>query len=276
VIDKDEEKASSAQSEAEVAVVDVVEGQEVRKYLEGADYVFHLAAITDHELSFKVPSLVNRNNILGTMEVLRECSRAGIKRMIYTSSAGVYGEAVKVPIGESHQTTPISPYGITKLVAERYCYAFHRSFGLPTTSLRLFNVYGPGQRPESYSAVITRFFSGVSKGAATIYGDGEQTRDFVFVDDVVDALIAAAGSDAAVGEVMNIGSGTGTTVNRLLSMVCDLIGETPSIEREAQRPGQIYRSEADISLARKLIGYQPKTTLTDGLRRYGDWLKRGG
>ncbi len=275
VIDKDEEKISTAPRKAEVVIQDVTEGEKIGRYFKNASCIFHLAAITDYELSFKAPSLINKNNILGTLEVLRQGSRLGVGRVIYTSSAAVYGEALAVPINESHQTKPISPYGISKLTAEHYCHTFHRSFGLGTTSLRLFNVYGPGQVSGSYSGVITRFFSGISdEGAVTIYGNGEQTRDFVFIDDVVDALVAAAGSDSAVGRTMNVASGSGTTINQLLSAISELSGREASVRHEAPRRGEIYRSEADTSLAQKIIGYRPRTSLDAGLRKYRDWLRR--
>jgi len=271
VIDKDERKKSPSHEKAKVVVEDVSHGDRIAKWLEGADVVFHLAAITDYELSLKAPSLVNRNNILSTLEILRASPKGA--KIVYTSSAAVYGEADELPVSEAHRTRPISPYGVSKLIAENYCYAYNRSFGLRTTCLRLFNVYGPGQSSGPYSSVVTKFFKGLSEGEVTIYGDGSQIRDFVYIGDAVDALLMAAQNDETVGRTMNIGSGTATTVTDLLSIISEICDRPPAkIRYEGRRPGEISRSQADIALARKLMGFEPKTSIRDGLKKYYGWL----
>jgi len=248
---------------------DIRNRNHVKKALEGVDLVFHLAAIVNVELSIKKPILVNEVNVCGTLILLRESLRSKVKRFIYVSSCAVYGRPVYLPINEEHPTKPLSPYGVSKLASEDYCRIFHEIYGLETVILRVFNVYGPRQATGPYSGVITKFINRLKDGKPPIiYGDGEQTRDFIYVEDVADALLQAAKCKNCAGEVINVGSGEETSINQLLKIVCELLErqEIKPIYAEP-RMGEVKRSCADIRKAEKLLGFKPKYSLEEGLRK---------
>jgi len=229
----------------------------------GADLVVHAAAYVSVEESVEKPELYMENNVLGALSVARACLEAGVP-LLYFSSASVYGEPQRLPIDESHPTKPLSPYGLSKLFGEQIL-ELYRGQGLEYTIFRLFNVYGPGQT-SSYAGVVTRFIERALAGEKlTIYGDGTQTRDFVHVTDVARAVELVLEKGAS-GEVFNIASGKPTTINELALLVRKLACPDCGVEYQPPRPGDIKHSYADISKARKTLGFEPKIGLEDGLR----------
>ncbi len=252
--------------------VDFVEGDIrdaslVRKSLDGVSMVVHLAALTSVPFSVENPDLTFDVNLLGTLNLLRSSIEARVARFVFVSSCAVCGDPEFLPVNEQAPTNPISPYAESKLVAERYCLGFNERQLLRSVVLRFFNVYGPRQGMNDYSGVITRFINSSRQGLPlVIYGDGSQTRDFVNVNDVVEAVLASMDRDDAVGEVFNIGSGKPTSINELAKTVLDLTGVDLKIRYESSRAGDIRNSYADISKAKKLLGYEPKNSLRAGLR----------
>ncbi len=230
-----------------------------------ARYVFHQAAIPSVPRSIEDPQASHEVNATGTLNVLIAARDAGVRKVICASSCAIYGDTQTLPIGENVPPNPQSPYAATKLAGEYYCHVFHEVYGLPTVCLRYFNVYGPRQDPESqYAAVIPLFISrALDNRSFVIYGDGEQTRDFTYVKDVVDVNILAAESDAA--GVYNVGRGERVTVNKLAGIVIGLAGNSVEPVYEQPRPGDILHSLADISRARE-FGYEPKYDLEEGLK----------
>jgi UDP-glucose 4-epimerase len=237
----------------------------VKNVFQGIDYVFHQAAIPSVPRSIEHPRPTHEANITGTLNVLLAAKDNGVKKVIYASSCAVYGDTPTLPVREDMFPNPQSPYAVTKLAGEYYCQVFHQVYGLPTVCLRYFNVYGPRQDPTSqYAAVIPMFIQKVlDDRPPIIFGDGEQTRDFAFVKDVVEANILAAESDAA--GVYNIGRGERVSINRLAKLVIKLVGNSVEPAHEEPRPGDIRHSLADISKARQ-FGYDPKYNLEEGLR----------
>jgi len=230
----------------------------------GVDFVFHLAALPSVPRSIKDPQATNEVNITGTLNVLLAARDNNVKKVIYASSSSVYGDTPTLPKREDMPPNPRSPYALTKLVGEYYCHIFHQIYALPTTCLRYFNIYGMRQNPDSqYAAVIPRFVARVSRDEPPIiYGDGEQTRDFTFVRDAVEATILAAESDAS--GVFNIGSGNRITINDLAKLIARLLATSAKPIYQEPRPGDIRHSLADISKARN-FGYNPKYSLEAGL-----------
>jgi len=249
---------------------DVRNVEDIREAIRGVDVVFHLAAVVNVSLSVENPLLVNDVNVRGTLNLLGEGLRENVQRFIYVSTCAVYGEARCLPINEEHPMMPTSPYGISKFAAEHYCKIFHRIHGLETGCLRLFNVYGPRQSESPYSGVITQFVGRLRQGKPpVVYGDGEQTRDFVYVQDVVDACMLVMGCERCVSEVINVGTGKPTTVNELAEVLIGLFKEsTVKPEYAPPRAGEIQHSYADISKAERILGYKPKFTLRQGLRMF--------
>ncbi len=238
----------------------------LRKLFSGVDYVFHQAAIPSVPRSIKNPKASHNVNITGTLNVLLAARDEGVKKVVYASSAAVYGDSPTLPKVEDMTPNPLSPYAVTKLMGEYYCEVFHNIYGLNTICLRYFNVYGPRQDPNSqYAAVIPKFIDNLLAGKPpVIFGDGEQSRDFAFVGDVAEANILAAESQAT--GVFNIGSSIRVTINQLTQMIIKLVGN--SAVRPAyveQRSGDILHSLADISRARS-FGYHPKYSLEQGLK----------
>ncbi len=200
---------------------------------------------------------------------MEESLKLNLKRFVYLSSCAVYGDPVYLPIDEEHPTRPLSPYGVSKLTAEHYCRVFYKIYGVQTVCLRLFNVYGPRQSSGPYSGVITKFTDRLKRGESPIiYGDGEQTRDFIFTDDVVDACLHAISCKNCVGEAINVGSGMETSINKLARTISSLFGMR-KIKPVYTKPriGEVRRSCADISKAKKLLGLKPKVSLEEGLRK---------
>jgi UDP-glucose 4-epimerase len=233
-------------------------------------HVFHLAAQAGVRKSWGRDFDVYTSNNIGATQVLLEaCAGAGVDRVVYASSSSVYGDLVAMPMREDALPQPVSPYGVSKLAAEQLCYLYHVNFGVPTVSLRYFTVYGPRQRPDMG---FYRFLRAVIEGRPiTVYGDGEQTRDFTFVDDAVSATIAAAVQGVA-GRVYNIGGGSRVSLNRVLAIIGRVAGREPVLSREADQKGDMRHTYADTTLARADLGFQPTVDLERGLAAEYEWL----
>ena len=238
----------------------------LQKLFKGVDHVFHQAAIPSVPKSIENPLASHEANVTGVLNVLIAARDSGVKKVIYASSCAVYGDTPTLPQGEDMLPSPQSPYAVNKLAGEYYCQVFSQTYGLATVCLRYFNVYGPRQDPGSqYAAVIPRFIRGALEGGSlTIFGEGEQTRDFIFVKDVVEANILAA--EGTANGVFNIGGGQGITINELANLVLDITGSKVAPSYQEPRPGDIRHSLADITKA-KTFGYEPKYSLEEGLRQ---------
>jgi len=254
--------------------VELVEGSirdadKVRGAMEGVDYVFHHAAIASVPRSVDDPISSNQVNVCGTLRVLMEARDAKVSKVVFASSSASYGAAPSEIKREQALPAPLSPYAVTKLTGEMYCRNFWLNYRLPTCSLRYFNVYGPRQDPSSdYAAVIPRFITAAMAGRPlTIFGDGEQTRDFVFVKDVVQANILAATDEEHHGEVFNVASQEKVTINQLAAQVLRSLGlkEEGNIVHQGERKGDVKHSLADIGKARSMLGYSPAYGLNEGL-----------
>jgi len=238
----------------------------VRKSLDGIGTVIHMAALVSVPLSIENPALTFDINLLGTLNMLRTSIEKHINRFVFISSCAVCGDPASLPVTEKTEAHPISPYAESKLIGERYCLGFSERQMLRSVVLRFFNVYGPRQGMNEYSGVITRFIERCkNKLPMTIYGDGFQTRDFVNVEDVARAVSISVKSKVD-GEVFNIGSGHATSINELAKTILELADIDLEICHEKSRSGDIRASYADISKARKLLGYKPQVSLRDGLR----------
>jgi UDP-glucose 4-epimerase len=245
----------------------------LEEIFEGCQYVFHLAAETSVPKSVEDPIYTNETNINGTVKVLEAAKNTGVKKVVFSSSSAVYGETKSLPINEDTPLNPISPYAISKVTGELYCRAYTELYGLSTISLRYFNVFGPRQDPNSqYAAVIPIFINKMLKNErSVIYGDGEQSRDFVFVKNVVDANILAAESKQT-GE-FNIGLGKSTTINELYEIIKNLIGKDIEPLYKNERPGDIKHSVADISKA-KLLNFKPEKKFEKELNETINFFKK--
>jgi UDP-glucose 4-epimerase len=253
--------------------VEIVEG-ELRSYervhaaMRGVEVVYHLGALGSVPRSVQDPLTSSAVNVEGTLNVLLAARDEGVRRVIYASSTSVYGTSRELPTVESSPTDPISPYGVTKLAAERYCISFSRVYhSFESVVLRYFNVFGPRQSPRSqYAAAVPLFIAAIDAGAPiTIYGDGEQSRDFTYVRNVVDATILAADAQGASGRAFNIAAGSPASVNHVAETIGDILGKPVEKLFEPPRPGDIRDSWADISAARETLGYEPRVDLAAGL-----------
>jgi UDP-glucose 4-epimerase len=254
----------------------ITDPEAVAKAARGADYVIHLAARTSVPRSVKDPVETNRINIDGTLNVLVAARDAKVKRLVYAASSSAYGETPTLPKVETMQATPLSPYGVTKYVGELYAQVFGRVYGLENVSLRYFNVFGPRQDPTSqYSGVLSRFSLALLEGAQPqVYGDGEQSRDFTYIENVVDLNLRACEAAGASGKVFNGGTGARITLNQVLQTLGKISGKNAIAKYEAPRTGDILHSQADITEARKVLGYEPKVNFEQGLRRTWEWYEK--
>jgi UDP-glucose 4-epimerase len=232
-----------------------------------ADAIIHTAAQISVKKSIEDPVFDAENNISGTLNLLEAARRSDIRRFIYMSSAAVYGMPVSLPINEEHPTKPLSPYGLSKLTGERYAMLYHSLYGLPVVCLRPFNIFSPRQRSDSpYSGVITKFIEKVrSDQNPVIFGDGEQTRDFVYIEDVVDAIFNMMENERAVGEVFNIGTGNPTKIKELAETIIEVCDKKLVPEFAPGLKGDIRESYADIAKAKKVLGYRSRYSLEQGL-----------
>jgi UDP-glucose 4-epimerase len=244
---------------------DVRDRRVLEEAMADADVVFHQAGLVGVAESVDAPVRANCVNVGATVTLLDLARRHDV-RVVLASSAAVYGRPERVPITEDHPTEPTSPYGVDKLAADHYARVFAEVYGLPTVALRYFNVYGPRQRDSDYGAVVAAFLRRVAAGEPlVVHGDGSQTRDFVHVDDVVEANRLAAETDRT-GRAYNVGSGESTSIARLAELVRSLADRPVEIEHGEPRTGDIDHSEADLSRSRELLGYHPSVSLREGLR----------
>jgi UDP-glucose 4-epimerase len=255
------------QERVELIRTEVTDPDEIMEHFEGIDIVYHLAADVNVQRSMEEPAHTMMVNVVGTNAVLEAASKTGVKRAVFTSSAAVYGDG-EVPVSERQKTKPVSIYGLTKENGEEICRIYNNVFKFPVVVLRLMNMYGPRQRADSpYSGVISLFARKIKNGEpVTIYGDGEQTRDFLYVTDAVDALTLAAEKNVA-GKIINVGTGKEVSVNRLVRILGEITGKNPQVIHAPPRKGDIVRSYADISLARELLGFSPSVSIEDGMRQ---------
>jgi UDP-glucose 4-epimerase len=255
--------------------VEVVEG-ELRSYervhnaTRRAEVVYHLGALGSVPRSVQDPLTSNAVNVEGTMNVLLAARDEGVRRVVFASSSSVYGAQSELPMTESLRADPISPYGVAKLAAERYCVSFSRVYeSFEAVVLRYFNVFGPRQSPHSqYAAMVPLFITAIAGGEpVTVYGDGEQSRDFTYVDNVVEATILAADADGASGRIFNVAAGSPATVNAMAEAIGRVCGRPVERRFEPRRPGDIRDSWADLGQAREVLGYEPSVGLDEGLQR---------
>jgi len=255
---------------------DIRDKDSLRKLFRGIDYVIHLAAISSTAYSSAHPEETNEVNIAGTINVLAAAAENKVKRLVFASSAAVYGNAVGLPKKESSISQPVSPYGKAKLMCEHLCRLFYETFGLKSIILRFFNVYGPKASSSSpYSGVISIFISKLlSKKRPVILGDGNQTRDFVYVEDVIRAIIASLNSPnkKIINSPINIATGKSASVNKMLKLLCVLLKQNVKPLHKEHRKGDIKHSLASITKARKEIKYRPRYSLEEGLKKTLNWL----
>jgi nucleoside-diphosphate-sugar epimerase len=271
---RDENLAALA-GRAEIIEGDVRDLATVRAAVAGVEVVFHEAAIASVPWSVADPLMTLEVNVTGTQHVLLAARDARVRRVVCASSSAVYGDAPELPKREDMPPCLLSPYALHKLTSESLCALFTRLYGLETVALRYFNVYGPRQDPASeYAAVIPRFLETLLQGGRpTVFGDGEQTRDFTYIADVVEANLLAATAPAAVSAAVNIGRGERISLNSILRTMCELLGVAVAPEYGPPRAGDVRDSQADISLARRLLGYDPVVPLAEGLARTLDALQ---
>jgi len=261
----------------EVIEADIRDLQSVWHAVKEVDFVLHQAALPSVARSVNEPITSNEVNTSGTLNMLVAARDAGVKRFIFATSSSIYGDTPVLPKREDMVPSPLSPYAATKLIGEHYCRIFYNLYGLETVSLRYFNVFGPGQDPSSqYSAAIPKFINAIIKGELiTIYGDGEQSRDFTYVQNVVNANLLACEIPNASGDVMNIACGTGITLNQLISTIEIELGIKANMVYGNAKPGDVKHSCADISKAQALINYKPLISFEEGLAKTIKWFMNG-
>ena len=269
------EFAKDLGSQLEVVEGDIRDLETCRRAAHGVELVFHQAALPSVQRSVEDPVTSHQVNATGSLHVLTAAREAGVRRLVYASSSSVYGDNPELPKLETHETRPLSPYAISKLAGEQYARVFCQLFGFETVALRYFNVFGPRQDPDShYSAVIPRFIRTLMRGEAPdIYGDGEQSRDFTYVANVVEANLLAATAADAPGRVFNIALGGRVSLNLLLEQLGRIMGTPARARYLPPRPGDIKHSQAGIEEARRVLGYRGRVALEDGLSRTVEHFK---
>lgn len=246
----------------------------IREALEDVEVVYHFVSTTLPKTSNDDPIYDVRSNLVDTIQLLETCVERGVCKVVFASSGGtVYGVPETVPINEDHPTEPISSYGIVKLAIEKYLHLFHHLHGLDYTVLRISNPYGPCQNPEGQQGAVSVFLNRIYTGSpVTIWGDGSVVRDYLYVSDVVDALLLAAGEETT-RKVFNIGSGRGVSLNELLHLMAEVVGEQPEVRYQPGRPLDVPASVLDVSRAREELGWRPKTELAEGIARTWEWVR---
>lgn len=270
-----ESNLDSVRSKIEFRIGTIIDLATVQSACKGADYAIHLAARASVPKSVDDPIETNTVNVDGTLNVLVAARDAKVRRFVYAASSSVYGESETLPKTEVMPAEPISPYGISKYIGELYAQVFGRVYGLENASVRYFNVFGPRQEPRSqYSGVLSRFmFAVIHNEPPIIFGDGEQSRDFTYIDNVVDETLRACDAPEASGKAFNGGTGARITLNDVVKLLQKITGKKICAKYEPPRNGDILHSQADISLARKVLGYEPSVLFEEGLRRTWDWYK---
>ena len=254
---------------------DLADAAIAARAVEGIDYVLHQAAIPSVPRSVNDPVTSNRANVDATLNVLVAARDAGVKRLVFAGSSSEYGNSPTLPKHEDMPFSPLSPYALQKVVGTQYCQMFTRLYGFETVVIRYFNVFGPRQDPSSpYSGVISLFSTALIEGRQpVIYGDGEQTRDFTYVANVVDGVLRACTAPTAAGEVINVACGTRISLNELLRVMNRVVGTNLQAIYKDARAGDVKDSQADISKAKSLLGYTPSVSLEEGLRHTLDWCR---
>jgi UDP-glucose 4-epimerase len=252
---------------------DIRDENAVAYAMKGAEVVFHLASSVGNKRSIEQPLSDAEINVIGTIKVLEAARQSGVRKIVASSSAGIFGELKKLPIREDHPVEPDTPYGSTKLCMEKLCLSYAKLYNIEAVCLRYFNVYGPNQRFDAYGNVIPIFVFKILRGETiTVFDDGEQTRDFINVRDVVQANIRAAMTRGVSG-AFNTGSGGRITINRLVKMLQEISKIPIKVEYTHPRPGDVRDSLAEINAAKAAFGFAPSVSLEDGLREYIDWVK---
>jgi len=249
---------------------DITDTNLLRRVIDSdVEFVYHEAAQAGVRISVENPFKPNNVNVLGTLNVLKASLDAGVKRVINASSSSVYGKVQYLPFDEAHPTMPVSPYGVSKLAAEHYCRVFYEVYGLPTVSLRYFTVYGPRMRPDLAISIFTGKM--LAHEPITVYGDGEQTRDFTYIDDIVRVNRKLLETSAADGYAMNVGGGHRITVNDLIAHLREIIGSASEVVYSDKQKGDAEHTLADIGLAEGLVEYRPATAIANGLKKFVEW-----
>jgi nucleoside-diphosphate-sugar epimerase len=270
------ENVEAFKNDVEIIEADIADTKNLAQFLKGADYVIHQAAIPSVPKSILDPLKSHNANVNGTLNLLLACRDAGVKRVVYASSSSLYGDSPTLPKHEGMMPNPLSPYGAQKLFAEMYCQVFTKAYGLETVSLRYFNVFGPRQDSTShYSGVLALFIPAILQGRRpTIYGDGLQSRDFTYVQNVVEANLLACKVPGVGGQVFNVACGDRITVNSMLHQINKIVGVDISPVYAEPRSGDIKHSQADITRAREHLGYEPKVSFEEGLRATVEWYRK--
>lgn len=259
----------SLSGEFELIEGDLRDAEVCYEACQGIDTVFHLGALGSVPRSIDDPLTSNSVNVIGTLNILLAARDRGVRRVVFSSSSSVYGDTPTLPKHEAMRLSPRSPYAVTKLAGEEYCRAFHLAYGLETVALRYFNVFGPRQDPQSaYAAAIPRFLRALSEGKRpVIFGDGQQSRDFTYVANVVQANLLAAVAKDAPGQIVNIACGQQLTIEEVVFGIATLMGVPCEPDYQSVRAGDVQHSRADISMAQKILGYHPSILFTEGLER---------
>jgi len=260
--------------------IDLFEGDlrkpaDCAKACAGVEIIFHEGAVPSVPKSVEDPTTTHQANIDGTFNILMAARDAKCRRLIFAASSSAYGDQPELPSRETMRPAPLSPYAVHKLVGEYYLSVFNKCYGLETLALRYFNVFGSRQDPKSqYAAAIPAFVTSILRGESpTIYGDGEQTRDFTFIDNVVQANLLAAKAPKVAGQVVNVACGERVSVNQIIAQINQLLGKNVPPKYVPERAGDVKHSLADISLARQVIGFEPIVSFADGLKRAIEWYK---
>jgi len=263
------ENLHGLENKIEVIFGDLLDEGVVRKAMDGVEVVFHQAALRSVPFSVENPAAVNRVNVEGTVNILIAARDARVRRVVYASSSSVYGDSLELPKSEQSLPRPISPYAVSKLTGEYYCRVFSQLYGLETVSLRYFNVYGPRQDPTSqYAAVIPRFIHWSLRGEPLeVHGDGLQSRDFTYIDNVVTANMLAAQCSDGIGEAFNVGQGSAHNLLDLANLLQDIFGMELRLLHTSSRPGDVRHTLADISKAKRCLGYKPHISFEEGIVR---------
>jgi nucleoside-diphosphate-sugar epimerase len=263
------DRLNEIRDSVELVTGDLADNSVAAEVVQDVDYVLHQAAVPSVQRSVVDPVGTNRSNVTATLNLLENSRKAGVRRFVYAASSSAYGDTEVLPKSEDMPANPLSPYALQKWVGERYCKLYHELYGLETVSLRYFNVFGPGQDPYSeYSAVVPKFTTKLlAKEPITVYGDGEQSRDFTYIDNVIQANLLALRAPNAPGEVCNIGCGQSVTLNQLIQILEELLKVRAQVTYAPAKPGDVRHSLADITKATRVLGYVPETEVEEGLRK---------
>lgn len=269
------ENLAQVRDDVEIIAGDLRDEDAVRRSVRGVEIVFHQAALASVQRSVDDPITTNEVNVTGTLHVLTAARDAHVRRVVFASSSSVYGDTPTLPKIETQAPQPLSPYAVSKLAGEQYCMAFSVVYGLPAIALRYFNVFGPRQDPHSeYAAVIPRFIDRMVRGIPPIiYGDGLQSRDFTYIENVVDANLAAADAPADCSAVFNVGAGERTSLLELAEQINRLLGSALAPDHQLPRAGDVRHSQAGIDAIRETLGYIPRVSLAEGLGRTVAWFR---